>query len=376
MIRRMNHLAALRYLALPFHATPLLLVAIFSVLLRLALHAGLLGLPALLILGSWFFKYAFMLLDHAAEGRPGAPVLTPEAANPIGEMRPLAYALAAGVFYMGTGTIGELLGPTALTVIRLLGLVALPAIIATHTITGSFAQALNPFAIAAMTRRLGTGYLLIVGVAIGAGLLGRAIVLEGDHLAFILRIALLMLLWLVMFSVLGGVLHERRHEVGFEPEHSPERRRRLDERDRNRERDYFIDQVFAEFRAGGRGNPFATIQRRAHQRSNPLAEYAWIHERVATWPDPRLANRVAQELLPLLLAAKRHGEALKVVKSRLQADAGFRPLASDQHLKLAELARDAGDRPLARALVSDFDRHYPDDPLAKRAQRLAAELTC
>jgi hypothetical protein len=86
----MNQLAALRHLALPFHAAPLLLVAIFSVLLRLALHAGLLGLPALLILGSWFFKYAFMLLDHAAEGRPGAPVLTPEAANPVGEMRPLA----------------------------------------------------------------------------------------------------------------------------------------------------------------------------------------------------------------------------------------------------------------------------------------------
>ena len=370
----MNHFAALRYLALPFHAAPLLLVAIFSVLLRLALHAGLLGLPALLILGSWFFKYAFMLLDHAAEGRPGAPVLTPEAANPVGEMRPLAYALAAGVFYMGTGAIGEFLGPTALTVIRVLGLVALPAIIATHTITGSFAQALNPLAIAAMTRRLGSGYLLVVGVAIGAGLLGRAIVLDGDHLAFMLRIALLMLLWLVMFSVLGGVLHARRFEVGFEPEHSPERRSRLDERDRNRERDRFIDQVFAEFRAGGRGNPFASIQQRANQSSNPLAEYAWIHDRVTTWPDPRLANRVAQELLPLLLSARRHGDALKLVRARLQTDPDFRPLASEHLLRLAELARDTGDRPLARTLLHDFDRRFPDDPMATRAQRLSAEL--
>jgi hypothetical protein len=49
------------------------------------------------------------------------------------------------------------------------------------------------------------------------------------------------------------------------------------------------------------------------------------------------------------LAAKRHGEVAKVVKSRLQADAGFRPLASDQLLKLAEFARDAGDRALARS---------------------------
>lgn len=146
----MNRLATQRYLLLPFQAAPLLLVAIFSVLLRLAMHAGLLGL-----------------------------------------------------------------------------LMALPAIIAIQTITGSFAQALNPAAIAAMTRRLGSWYLLVVGVAIVAGMLGRAVVLDGDHLAFILRIAVLMLLWLVMFSVLG-VLHVRRHEVGFEPEHSPERRRLLD----------------------------------------------------------------------------------------------------------------------------------------------------
>jgi len=36
MIRVVNRLATLRYLALPFRMAPLLLVAIFSVLLRLA----------------------------------------------------------------------------------------------------------------------------------------------------------------------------------------------------------------------------------------------------------------------------------------------------------------------------------------------------
>ena len=52
----------------------------------------------------------------------------------------------------------------------------------------------------------------------------------------------------------------------------------------------------------------------------PLTEYAWIVEHVATWPNPRLANHVAQALLPLLLAAQRDGEALEVVRARLQAD--------------------------------------------------------
>ena len=374
IIHGMLSVAPLRSLLLPFHTAPLLLVAIFSLLVLLGVNTFPLGLVMLLIIGSWFFKYAFMLLDHAAEGRPGAPVLTPEAANPLGEMRPLAYALAAVVFYFGTGAIGDLVGPEILTVIRLLGLIALPAIVATHTITGSFAAALNPLSIAAMTRRLGSGYVLIVGVAITAGLLGRAIVLDGGHLAFVLRIGLLMLLWLAMFSVLGGVLHARRHEVGYEPEYSPERADRRDEKDRDRERARFIDQVFAEFRAGGRGNPFATIQQRANQSSSPLAEYLWIHERVATWPNPKLANRVAQELLPLLLTARRHGEALKLVKARLQADAEFRPLASVDLIKLAELARDGGNRPLARSLLHDFEHRFPNDPAHSSARHLADQL--
>jgi hypothetical protein len=74
----MNQFAPLRSLFLPFHTAPLLIVAIFSLLLLVGVNTLPLGFVMLLIIGSWFFKYAFMLLDHAAEGRPGAPVLTPE----------------------------------------------------------------------------------------------------------------------------------------------------------------------------------------------------------------------------------------------------------------------------------------------------------
>ena len=339
----MNRLASLRYLTLPLHAAPLLLVAIFSVLLRLAMHAGLLGLPAVLIVGSWFFKYAFMLLDHAVQGRPGAPVLSVEAANPFGEMRPLLYGLIVGAFYLATAALGEATSPALASGLRLLGLLALPAILATHAITGSYAESLNPATVIGVARRLGTGYLVILCVAVACGWAGRAVVLDGGNLAFLLRIALLMLLWLGLFAVLGGVIHDRRMELGFQPEHSPEARERRDERDRNRERDRFIDQVFAEYRAGARGNPWASIQARANQSGNPLGEYAWIYERVASWPRAGLADRVAQELLPLLLAGNRNGEALRIAKARIQANGRFRPMASESLLRLAEIARDGDE---------------------------------
>jgi len=169
--------------------------------------------------------------------------------------------------------------------------------------------------------------------------------------------------------------HHSRHINGFEPEQSPEKRERRDERDRNRERDHFIDQVFAEYRAGARGNSWASIQARANQSASPMAEYAWIYERVSSWPRPGLADRIAQELLPLLLAGNRSSEALRITKARLQANERFRPITTDRLLRLVELARDAGDRPLARTLLSDFDRHHPGDPAALRARRLAEELT-
>jgi len=225
-----------------------------------------------------------------------------------------------------------------------------------------------------MIRRLGPAYLMIGCVAFGCWLLGRAIVLDGGHLAFLVRIALLMLLWLAMFSLLGGVIHERRFELGFEPAQSPERRQRRDDKERDRERDRFLDQVFAEYRAGARGNPWQSIQQRASQSPSPQAEYRWIHERVAAWDNPRLANRVAQELLPLLLASQRHGEALAIVKQCLVADADFRPLASEQLIRLAQLARDGGDRPLARMLLHDFERRFPNDAARESARQLAEQL--
>lgn len=366
----MNLRSVLRPLLLPFRAAPLLLVGIFSILLLFGLETLPLGLPVVLIVGSWFFKYAFVLLDHAAEGRPGAPVLSIEDANPLGEMRPLAYALAAGVFYAATGAIEDVVGVDVVDGIRLLGLAALPACVAVQVVTGSFASALDPRAVAAMVVRLGWGYVVVVGVAINAVLLGRAIVFEGGDLAEFVRIALLMLLWLAMFAVLGGVLHARRHAIGFEPEHSPERAEHRRERERDRERDRFVDQVYAEFRAGRQQSAWQTVERHAASTQTPIDEYSWILERVAAWPNPRLANRVAQSLLPLLLAARRNGEALRVVRGRLQADPTFRPLLGAELVRLAELARDGGDRPLARALLADFDARYPDDAAHDHARRV------
>lgn len=370
----MNGATFLRSLALPFAVAPLLLVMTFAVLLRLALQAGLLGLPMIYIVGSWFLKYAFVLLRHTAHGRPGAPVLSMEDVSPFGEMRPFLFGLLIAAF-LGLGrALGAVLGDGWTTTAYVFGMAALPAVIAIDAITGSFTAALNPRSIAVMVRRLGPGYLVVVAIAAACGWLARWIALDSTHLTLVPRLALLMLLWLMLFSALGGVIHERRFEIGFEPGCSPESAQRRRTAILQRERDKFIDQVFAEYRAGSAENAWASIRLRAGQGIAALTEYEWIYPRVAAWANPALANRVAQEQLALLLASQRNGDAARLVKDRLHADARFRPASPEQTLRVAQLARDAGDWALARALICDFEQRFPGHALRGSVAQLAGQL--
>jgi hypothetical protein len=43
-------------------------------------------------------------------------------------------------------------------------------------------------------------------------------------------------------------------------------------------------------------------------------------------------------------------------------------------LRMVRVARDGGDRPTARALLRDFQRIFPNDPLQRAADDLAAQL--
>ena len=354
---------------------PLLLVGIFATLLRLSLHAGIFGLPLLYIIGSWFLKYAFVLLEHVAQGRPGSPVLTMEAANPLGEKRPLLFALLIASFIGLTMLVDELFGAGWGGALRVSGMIALPSVIAIHAVTGSLIGALNPVTIVAMMQRLGSGYITVMVVAAACGLLLQWIVSgETAHLGLWLRIALSMLLWLLLFGLLGAVIHDRRLEIGFEPEHSPERSAQRAVAEIEKERARFIDQVFAEYRSGASQNAWDSIQRRVGTGATAIAEYQWILQRVSAWPGHSLTHRVARELLGLLLAQHRNGDALQLVRAQVKADAGFRPATAEQTQQMALLARDGGDWPLARTLLGDFESRFPAHPAQSRVRMLIEQL--
>ncbi|HWK74631.1 MAG TPA: hypothetical protein VNQ81_10200 [Povalibacter sp.] len=368
----MNRARAIRYLTVPSQAAPALLIVIFGALLALATKASLLGIPLALLLITGFFNYANLLLDRLADGIAEPPVLSIEMMNPVGSSRTLMMLFCAGIAFFLSGAASWWLGAVPAVLVALLFASVLPAMIAVQAVTGSAAQALNVGINVRLMQRLGTDYLLIAACFVLAGALGSSVV-AADGLPLIVRLAFVMYLWLALFCLVGGVLHERRDDLGLDqiPEEIDDATTDATlERSRTRQ----VDLIYASWRGGAYQNAWKIITTQLEQSTDPLAELRWLYERIARWPDPRLANRLAGELLPRLLALKHTGEALDIARARLATDADFRPGSSNDLLTLARLARDAGDRPTARALLRDFTRFYPNDRSQPAADVLAGQL--
>ncbi len=361
----------LRYLTVPLSIAPLLLILTFSVLMLLAIKATLFGIVLGLLLLTGFFKYSFVLLDELADGRTDPPVLSIEMMNPV-ESRSLPVLVFVLAMFFASSAAVFWFGPILSVVIGVLALAALIAIIAVQGATGSLVQSLNPVRCWRLIIRLRGDYLLVLGCAlILCAMIG---VSRALGLPLLLQIAIFMYAWLALFSLIGGLLHERRLEIGLDDAYEVEALESDDEGELERDRQRNIDRIYAEWRGGSHKNAWQSVTTYLAQSAEPLAELQWLYERAKAWPDQRLANRLAQEMLPRLFAERRNGDALDMLRERLSATADFRPLASADLIRLVQLARDAGDRRVARDLLRDFERFYPNDAAAPAASLLTQQL--
>ncbi|HVF16736.1 MAG TPA: hypothetical protein VNA21_07480 [Steroidobacteraceae bacterium] len=362
-----------RYLALPLKSAPLMLIIIVSLLLSFASRAGLMGLPLTLILMSWFFKYAFVLLDHTTDGVDEPPVLSLEMVNPVSEQRSLVLLIIVVAIFFSSNAASYWFGPALGTLLAIAIVFILPAIIGIQGATGSLLQSLNLSRCVRLIGTLGRDYALIV-VCAGV-LLSVAFVLSRmPSLPLIIRLAFAMYAWLALFAVIGGVLFERRLDIGLDAAYSPERVDAKNAADVEHERNRLVDRIYAEWRGGSHVTACITVTELLRQSTAPSDELEWLYAKTSHWPDARLPSQLAQAWLPYLLAAKRNGRVLEVLKERLAADPSFRPATSQQVLRCVRLARDGGERNIARKLLEDFAERYPNDTLQVAAEDLRSQL--
>ena len=362
----------LHHLIRPARGGALALVIVFGILFEVASAAGLVGLPLGVILLSWFFKYAYILFDHVVRGFDDPPTLDISMVNPANEQRPLLQLFIVLVITVLVKYVATRFPATA-TGLFALFLSASPASVAILGLEGNLFKAVNPIALTRMIGGLGVRYAMLLGVIAGAAVLLQMV--ARLHLWSIIDIIVSMFAILAVFSALGGSLYDRRHELGLEAWHSPEKVEAEKRSAEDAQNVIVVIEAYGLVRAGAHVKAWEMLQTWLHERGDEFADYRWLIERCATWNDPRYANRLAEDYVERLLAARRMGEALDAVVARCREDANFRPKTAAATLEIAGLAaRGGGALKLARHLLRDFGERFAGDPQVPAARDLADQV--
>lgn len=372
--------SAAGYLARTFSLSSILFVLFAGVMLTTAVKVGIFGIALFLIILTWSFRYGLLMMEYVAWDGKEAPVLAVEMLNPLEQTKSGVLLFVTGVFfciyYAAQYWSNKLLGtrvPGIFVGLAAIGL--LPAIAAVQVAKDRALQALDPRDWFHLIRWLKTDYLLVLGCILLYWLFVYILVVTplGAHIPMFVLIALLLFGWFAVQALLGGAIRERRIS---DPDDSPVERhdKGPSQQDIERARERKIDRIYGEWRSGAQKNAWDTLMREAEESGDPIGELRWMLERMVSWDEPRLVNRMAQELVPRLIAISRFSEAISLTRQRLAADPGYRPVTAMETLRIARIARDGGDRPTARALLRDFPRIFPNDPLQPAADELAREL--
>ena len=365
----------LRYIAHPANLAALVFIILASALLTFGLMGGMFGVPLIVIMLIWTLKYGLLTVEHIAGRAPGEPVLAIEMLHPAEQKKSLMQLVVVAEMFGIAWAADYWLGTIAGALVALIAIALLPAVIAIQTVTDTALKGLDPREWYLIIRWLKWNYAQVVGYVFVLWLLGLALLSEPVRrtLPLMLVIALLIFGWLSVLALLGGSILERRATDPEDPvleiierEASPA--------EIARHRDRHIDRIYGEWRGGAYQNAWHTLMRIVEDSPEPLDALRWLYERIAAWPDPRLAGLLAQELVPRLLAASCYSEAMRVTRERLAADPAYRPRTAQQTVAMARIAKDGGDRPTARGLLGDFQRLFPNDPLQPAVDEMGQQL--
>ena len=364
----------LRALSMPFHLTSLMFIGLSATLLALLIGTmagpGAFGIVGTFFLLSWLNKYAFAQLEQAAHGVSDAPVASVEMLGPFGGVRPWVHPVLAGGVLFLMGIVPDW-GRVPLGVAAL---VLFPSSVGVLAITHRVVDAVNPLALWRVIVGMSWTYLLLVAAVGGVIVSGTA--LWGLPVASVLRFAVLELLLLCMYSLIGGVIFVRRGELGFEPQVSPERAAEKVDSEYARRRQLMMDEVYSVVRVrdGARAGEVLKQWLLESGEQNLHLDVPTILDQAMQFPERRGLPTVARTLISHLLQVKRLSLALTVMETVSAVAGDFTPESEAEVVALAGYAVQAGRRSLARAMIEQWVKYAGDAGLSDAARRLREEL--
>jgi hypothetical protein len=338
----------LRCVRLIFHSTPLVLVGTFTVGFLIALHAGLVGIPLACILASWFFKYCFVVLDSAVLGHDEVPVLSAEMVNVFDEPRPLGFAAVVLVAVSAAISVDVYVGTKPALAVTIGFMLLLPAVIATFSLSSNVFLAVWPPRLLGVVRGLRWDYLFLIVAMLLAAVVAYG--LATTHASLWVTLAVVQLLFLFVVALIGSAMFAHRIDFGLESRSPDERLAERDRRDHLKARQQLIDLAYEQFRVQKPLDGWREIENwlKTHAvGDNTLTEYHAVFDAACAWDDVRPGDRLANDLIGLLLVRRQTGAALEVAARRFALNPKFKPVNAP---RLAELAAVAGKPGLRRQL--------------------------
>ncbi len=300
----MDHL---RVLLVPFHVTSLIMIGVFAILFSVFELGGIYGIFAQIIAQAWVLKYCYVLVEHVADGAKEPPVMDTDMLSPF-EIRPwvqLGIAIAGVVLCVKIGgTAGWVVGGVLLAL--------LPASIAVLGVGEPFYQAVNPLILLRLIRGLGPYYLLILASI--PLYLGIVLLLKRLDVWVVAWHAVVIACQLSFFSLIGGCLYLRRHQLGHEPSRSPERAAAREEAERAKVRAQMLDEVFHQWRIGKHVEATRPLAKWMSSLDGATAalDAQFVANQVMQWDGTAGLNTIGSTLIRHLLRAGRPDAALAV----------------------------------------------------------------
>jgi hypothetical protein len=191
------------------------------------------------------------------------------------------------------------------------------------------------------------------------------------------RFALCELILLESYALIGGALHLRRLEVGFEPVSSPERELEQVEIERQLRRQKVFDDVYRKLRVRETPKALAAIQAWLEPLPNLelQRDVAALLEASRYWSEPKAFGKLAQGLITQLLVTRQPGLALAVAAEAARQASGFAPALESDAIALAQYAQQTGRKGDARALLQNFSAKLKDGLPGADLLRLQQKLS-
>jgi hypothetical protein len=362
-----------RALRLPFQMASLLFVALIAIIMEAFGGPPELKpfrLLVIYILLSWLNKYAFALLELAANGSREAPVASAEMLGPFGDARAFIHpTLAAGIAL----TVAFVSSPAADIGALVVGLL-MPASLATLAISPNALDSLNPLVLVRVMLGLGAWYLaLLAAAAVCALLLWWLYDAPGPSL---LRFTVAALLVLSLYAFVGGVIHHRRLELAFEPRNSPERIAERAEQARLARRQQAFDEIYGALRVREAARATAVLEAWLVANSGTrlaLDVDAFIAQ-TATWTDPRGLAPLLRTVIAYGLRTRQGALSLGAAEAGIARLPGFTLEVPADLEALAKHARQAGRRRLAATLLDNYANGPAGGPLPATLAALRSDI--